>query len=196
MGKYTDRGRNPPHAIMDGDPEAVAFIKEEHHMFRALFDRAEEEASGPSLGSLTGETCLRLVVHMSVEEEVLYPALRSAVGADKIDEGIIEHDLAKTLIRDLVHMTGEEQFYRSKVHVLGEVVMHHVDEEDRGLLRDARAAWEQGKLDLHRVWREMLSRQRALFDEIAAAKGRSEATVTPCGDMMEEFASPAPPARP
>ena len=92
--------------------------------------------------SLTGETCLRLAAHMNVEENVLYPALRAAVGTDKVDEGIVEHDLAKSLIRDLVHMTGGEELYRSKVHVLGEVVMHHVDEEDRGLLRDARTAWE------------------------------------------------------
>ena len=196
MGKYVDRGRKPPHAIMDGDPEAIALIKEEHHMFRALFDRAEDEEPGPSLVSLTGETCLRLVAHMIVEEEVLYPALRAAVGADKVDEGIVEHDLAKTLISDLVHMTGGEEFYRSKVHVLGEVVMHHIDEEDRGLLRDARTAWEEGKVDLYLVWREMLARRLALFDEIAAAKGKSEAAVSPCGDLTEEFAAPAPPPRP
>ena len=99
MGKYVNRGRKPPHAILDGDPEAIALVTEEHHMFRALFDRVEEEEPGPSLVSLTGETCLRLAVHMVVEEEVLYPALRPAVGADRIDEGLVEHGLAKTLIR-------------------------------------------------------------------------------------------------
>jgi hypothetical protein len=80
MGKYVDRGRKPPHAIMDGGPEAIALIKEEHHMFRALFDRAQEEEPGPVLVALAGETCLRLAVHMVVEEEVLYPALKAAVG--------------------------------------------------------------------------------------------------------------------
>ena len=193
MGKYVDRGRKPPHAILDGDPEAVALVKEEHHMFRALFDRSQEEEPGPSLVSLAGETCLRLAVHMVVEEEVLYPALRAAVGADRIDEGMAEHGLTKTLVRELAHMTGGEALYRSKVHVLGEIVMHHVDEEDRGLLRDARTAWEEGKVDLYPVWRKMLERRQALFDSIDAARGRREAAATPSGDLAEDVPAPAPP---
>lgn len=189
MGKYVDRGRRPPHAIMDGDPPAIAFIKEEHQMFRALFDYAEVVESGPSLVALAGETCLRLAVHMVVEEEILYPALKAAVGAD---EGIVEHGLAKTLIRELAHMTGGEELYRSKVHVLGEIVMQHVDEEDRGLLRDARTAWEAGKVDLHPVWQRMLERRQALFDSIDSARDGREAAA-PCGDLAEDVAAPAPP---
>jgi hemerythrin-like domain-containing protein len=195
MGKYVERGRRPPHAIMDGDPDAVAFIKEEHQMFRALFDRAEEENPGPALMSLAGEICLRLAVHMNVEETVLYPALRATVGADKINEGIVEHGVAKTLIGEILQMTGGEKLYRSKVHVLGEEVMHHVDEEDQGLLSDARTAWEEGKLDLHPVWLEMLERRLALFDSVAAARAKGEAAVIPSGDLMEDVPAPAPPQR-
>jgi hypothetical protein len=190
MGKYVERGRTPPHAIAADDPPAVVLIKEEHQLFRALFDRVEEE-EGPPLLSLTGEICVRLAIHMVVEEDVLYPALRPAIGIEEIDEGIVEHDLAKTLIVDLVHMTGREELYKSKVHVLGEEVMHHIDEEDRGLLIHARTAWEGGKVDLPVVCREMEERRRQLYNDMAAmGRDRREPEVEPVGDAIDEFASP------
>jgi hypothetical protein len=187
MGKYVERGRKPPHAVAADDPPAVVLIKEEHQMFRALFDRAEEEEKGPPLVSLTGEICLRLAIHMTLEEDVLYPALRPAIGSGKIDEGIVEHELAKTLIVELVHMTGREEIYRSKVHVLGEEVMHHIDEEDGGLLADARTAWEEGKIDLPVLCLKMHERRRELHDIIATMAHAREPEVEPVGDAIEEY---------
>ena len=191
MGEYVERGRKPPHAILPGEPPAIVLIKEDHQMLRALFDRAEEEVGRP-LVSLTGEICVRLAIHMTLEEDFLYPALKPVIGAEKIDEGIVEHDLAKTLIVDLVHMTGREELYKSKVHVLGEEVMHHIDEEDRGLLADARTAWEQGKVDLPVVCRQMLERRRRLYDAIATMGSGREPEIEPVGDEIDEYAGAAP----
>ncbi|HTU11495.1 MAG TPA: hemerythrin domain-containing protein [Allosphingosinicella sp.] len=191
MGEYMERGRKSPHAILSGEPPAIVLIKEDHQMFRALFDRAQEE-DGPALFSLAGEICVRLAIHMTLEEDILYPALKLAIGAGKIDEGIVEHDLAKTLIVDLVHMTGREERYKSKVHVLGEEVMHHIEEEDRGLLADARMAWEQGKVDLPIVCRQMLKRRHQLYDAITAMGSGCEPEIEPVGDEIEEYASGAP----
>ena len=135
---------------------------------------------------------MRLAIHMMFEEDVLYPALKPAIGLEKIDEGIVEHDVAKTLIVDLIHMTGREELYKSKVHVLGEEVMHHIDEEDRGLLADARRAWEQGKVDLPIVCRQMLERRQQLYDAIAAMGGGREPEIEPVGDEIDEHAGAAP----
>ena len=74
MGEYVERGRTPPHAILPGEPPAIVLIKEDHQMLRALFDRAEVEVGRP-LVSLTGEICVRLAIHMTLEEDFLYPAL-------------------------------------------------------------------------------------------------------------------------
>jgi hypothetical protein len=187
MGKYAERGSKPPHAITADDPPAVVLIKEEHQMFRALFDRAEEMEQGPLLVSLTGEICLRLAIHMTLEEEILYPALRPAIGNGKIDEGIVEHDLAKALIVDLVHMTGREELYRSKVHVLGEEVMHHIDEEDAGLLADARTAWEEGKIDLPLLCLKLQERRLELHDIISTMARAREPEIQPVGDAIEDY---------
>ena len=193
MGKYAERGRNPPHAIMPGDPPAIALIKKDHQVFRELFDRIEEK-NGPEMVTLAGEACLRVTIHMILEEDVLYPALRPAIDLEKIDEGIVEHGQAKQLIIDIVHMTGREELYKSKVHVLGEEVMHHIDEEDRGLLRDARTAWEKGKIDLIEIGQLLGRRCQELYDGISAmGRGGSQLEIEPVGEAIDEFAGAAPP---
>jgi hypothetical protein len=188
MGKYTDRGRNPPHLIGDGDPPAVALIKQDHQMFRALFDMAEG-ADERALIVLAGEICIRLSIHMTVEEELLYPALRPALDADEIDEGIVEHQIARRMIVEIAAMTGREELFRPKVHVLGEETMHHIDEEDCGLLKDARAVWEAGKVDLVLLGQQMRELRQALYDLVASI-GRDSAMIDiePIGDEIEELA--------
>jgi hypothetical protein len=193
MAGYVERGRKPPHAILPDDPPAIVLIKQDHQLFRALFERVENE-TGPSLVSLAGEICVRLAIHMTLEEDILYPALRPAIGAARIDEGIVEHELAKTLIVDLVHMTGREELYRSKVHVLGEETMHHIDEEDRGLLADARTAWAQGKVDLAVVGQQILARREQLYDAILTLGRAREPEVEPVGDEIDAYAGATPQA--
>ena len=191
MDKYVDRGRKPPHVIEDGDPLAVAFIKNDHQIFRALFDRIED-ARDDALVSLANEACVRLAIHMTIEEEILYAALKPVLAVDKIDEGIVEHDVARRLIVELGDMTGREELYRSKVHVLGEETMHHIDEEDRGLLRDGRKAWEEGKVDLIVVGQQLRDRNQELYDLIGAiARDTITVDAEPVGEEVEEFPDPA-----
>jgi hypothetical protein len=191
MGRYVERGREPPHRIEPGDPDAIVLIKEEHQMFRALFDRAEE-TEGEALVALAGEICLRLAIHMMTEEELLYPALKPVVGVEPVDEGIVEHDLARTLIVDLVAMTGREELYKIKVHVLGEETMHHIDEEDRNLLARAREAWEKGEIDLVELGGRMRERRQTWYDRIdAMGRDREGLEIGEAGDEIEETGNPA-----
>jgi hypothetical protein len=199
MGRHTRRGRNRPHAIDAGDPDAIVLIKEEHQMFRALFDRAEESEGG-KLTALAGEICLRLTIHMMIEEEILYPALGPLTGAEPIDECIVEHDLARARIMDLIAMTGGEELYKPKIHVLGESTMHHFDKEDRILLEPARMAWERGGIDLVELGRKLRERRQRWYDRIDALSRRHrEPDMKPVGreieevpDMALEPASPKP----
>jgi hypothetical protein len=193
MSKHAERGRQPPHAVAKGDPPAVVLIKQEHQMFRTLFDRVEQ-LEGLSLVTLASEICVRLAVHILLEEEILYPALKPVIGIDEIDEGIVEHEVARRLIIDLTRMTGAEELYKSKVHVLGEETIHHIDEEDRGLLRDARKAWEAGKVDLVLIGHQLEVRRDALygdFSTIASDSGKLE--VESMGKAIEDLPNPAAP---
>jgi len=173
-GDYAKRNTQGDHVVKDDDPLAIRLLKDEHHVFRTLFDKAEK-AEGSALVAIAQELCMRLAVHMTIEEEILYPALKPVIGADEVDEGLVEHQSGKRIVAELENLDGSEELYTSKVHVLGEETVHHIDEEDADLFEDAKAAHAAGKLDLDAIGAQLRARQAALYDEIAA-RGEAEKT--------------------
>lgn len=164
-GKYTQRNEQGRHRIAEDEPLAIRLLKEEHHVFRVLFDRVEE-ADEAGLPAVAAELCMRLAVHMTIEEEILYPALKPVIGADEINEGIVEHESGKRLVAEIEQLKGTEELYRAKLHVLGEETIHHIDEEDEELFADATEAHEQGKIDLEALGESLRARQAELYDDI------------------------------
>jgi hypothetical protein len=167
MTGYVKRASVPPHLVNDRDPPAIALLKEDHQILRALFDLVET-VPDDVLFAVAGDICIRLAIHMEVEEHLLYPALKPAIGSSEVDEAIVEHQVTKRLISDIMGMTGREKPFRAKVHVLGEETVHHFDEEDRVLFRHARKAWEEGKIDLVELGTEMGRHRRELFDLVGS----------------------------
>ncbi|MFS0738733.1 hemerythrin domain-containing protein [Sphingomonas sp. 1P06PA] len=165
-GKYAPRNDQGDHRILDKDPLAIALLKEEHHVFRTLFDKAEA-AEGEDLVPIAQELCMRLAVHMTIEEEILYPALKPVIGEDEVNEGIVEHQSGKRIVAELEQLVGTEELYAAKVHVLGEETIHHIDEEDEELFKDATEAHEAGKIDLEALGEKLRARQAELYDQIA-----------------------------
>lgn len=164
-GKYTARNEEGDHRIKDDDPAAIALLKDEHHRFRELFDAAEG-AEGDGLVEIAQELCMRLTVHMTIEEEILYPATKPAIGADEVNEGIVEHQSAKRIVAELEQLDGTEELYAAKVHVLGEETIHHIDEEDEDLFEDAKQAHADGKIDLDDIGGKLRARQKELYDQL------------------------------
>jgi hypothetical protein len=166
-GKYEARNSQGNHAIAGDDPLALRVLKEEHHIFRKLFDEARD-AGDARLVAIARELCMRLTVHMTIEEEIVYPALKPVIGADEVDEGIVEHQSGKRIIAELEQLNGDEELFGSKVHVLGEETIHHIDEEDDDLFEDAKQAHAKGKVDLDALGEQLRARQAKLYDDIAA----------------------------
>ena len=193
MSNYAERGRTPPHAIMRDDPPPIVLIKEEHQRFRELFDRAES-AEGDALIGISGEIGARLLIHMEIEEDILYPALKEVINVEEVDEGIVEHQVARNLILDITRMTGREEMFKSKVHVLGEETMHHIDEEDSKLFEDAKKAWKQGRIDLVELGQQLSARCKELYDRLdSMGREMDQPKVEmPVGDDIEELPASVP----
>ncbi len=167
-GKYSARNKQGDHRVKDDDPAGIALLKEEHHRFRELFDAAED-TEGDALVAIAEELCMRLAVHMTIEEEILYPAVKPVIGADEVNEGIVEHQSGKRIVAELEQLDGTEELYKAKVHVLGEETVHHIDEEDEDMFEDAKKAHAEGKLDLDEIGERLRARQRELYDQIGAS---------------------------
>lgn len=165
MSDYAARNTQGLHRIAKDDPKALAVLKDEHHVFRTLFQQSKE-AEGKALKKIADELCLRLTVHMTIEEELLYPAGKTLGDGDEVDEGIVEHAAGKDLIAEIEQLDGSEELYTSKVHVLGEQTIHHIDEEDEELFEEMKQAHQAGKIDLDALGDKIRARQAELYREV------------------------------
>lgn len=118
-------------------PDAVDLLISDHKEVKKLFkdyDKlAEAKAGDDERQAIADEICAKLTVHAQVEEEIFYPATREAFN-DKddalVDEAEVEHASAKDLIAQIQGMSPSEDLYDAKVKVLGEMIDHHVKEEE------------------------------------------------------------------
>lgn len=123
--------------------DAIALLKADHRKVAELFAAFDAARAGDKKKALADQICLELSVHLKIEEEIFYPACEGKVDDDLFDEAQVEHDGAKVLIWEIGDGDPGDAFYDAKVTVLGEMIQHHVKEEERpstGLFSQAQEA--------------------------------------------------------
>ena len=158
--------------------DALEMLKIDHAQIRALFREFDGlKGSGGAhrrKGELVDAICHALTVHSMIEEEIFYPALRAAGGADDdelLDEADIEHAGARELIGQLDIMVPGDDHYDATVTVLGEEVLHHIDKEESELFDLAR----QAGLALDALGRRLAARKEELEDDLTSPPSTLEA---------------------
>ena len=137
--KAAARRARPPTA--PGGSDAIALLQADHREVDSLFDAFEASSDAAQKKALADKICLALKVHTQIEEELLYPPAREQTGdGDLIDEALVEHAGAKTLIAQIEAMQPGQPLYDARVKVLGEQVRHHVEEEETELFPEVRAS--------------------------------------------------------
>lgn len=111
-------------------------IKKDHDTLRELLDGAEKARGGDR--APYEELQRQLWTHDKVEEAVLYSAISKARATKgETVEGLNEHHLINGLMDELNAMPSEGTAWKAKLQVLGEVLRHHLDEEEEELLPEA-----------------------------------------------------------
>ena len=154
--------------MADSYTDAIAKLKADHDKTEALFAKAED-ASPQDVRKIGVQVCNLVKIHMTLEEEYFYPALRGKAEADddKLTEGLVEHDSGKVLINDLLSGDNDDETFGPKLQVLGEQMEHHHKEEEepgKGVFWQAREAG----LDLVAMLDQMLAREAELKAELKA----------------------------
>jgi hemerythrin superfamily protein len=147
-------------------PDAVALLRADHKQVKEWFEQFEKSRSDKKKKELATNICTALTVHTEIEEEIFYPAFLAATkDKDMHHEAIVEHDGAKTLIAQIKEADPSDDYYDSKVHVLSEMIKHHVKEEEQkdGMFDEAKRA---RKMDLVALGAQMFERKNALMAEI------------------------------
>jgi hemerythrin superfamily protein len=149
--------------------DAIKLLTQDHKEVKGLFDEykklVEDEADADERQALATQICTMLTVHAAIEEELLYPLAREALGEDfdLIDEAAVEHQTAKDLIAQIEESTPDEPLYDAKVTVLGEYIQHHVKEEEGEIFPKLKKT----ELDLTLVGGEMARRKEELTSSAA-----------------------------
>lgn len=113
---------------------AVQIIERDHKKMRSMFERFKKAKSPDKKKSIMDEILTDLKGHSDFEEELVYPPARIIVGEEMIDESEEEHHLADTLMAELLEMDGADEKFEAKATVLEEMLLHHMEEEEKEML--------------------------------------------------------------
>ena len=139
--------------------DALDLLQQDHRAVEALFETFEATEDKRAQRRIAQRICAELHVHAQIEEKILYPeAKRRRELRDLINEGIVEHQALKKLIRDIRKLSASDEFFAPKVKVLKEFVEHHVEEEESEAFPKIR---ECG-LDLDQIGRRLAERKQRL----------------------------------
>ena len=153
---------NPSAKAPAAAKDAIALLKADHEAVSHLFAEYEKTRSVTNKKALVAEICTSLSVHAQIEEEIFYPAVKSAL-KDKllVPEATVEHAGVKDLIAQLEGVEPDGEMYDAKVKVLSEYVKHHVKEEQNEMFPKAKAS----SLDMAELGVRMAARQEELLAE-------------------------------
>jgi hemerythrin superfamily protein len=150
-----------------GPVDAIALLEADHREVDGYFEAYEGLTDAGSKKALATKICVALKVHTQIEEELFYPGAREATGdGDLLDEALVEHMGAKTLVTEIEAMQPGQNLYDAKIKVLGEQVRHHVQEEEEELFPEVR----QTKLDLEALGTKMAARKAELLERLSPPK--------------------------
>jgi hemerythrin superfamily protein len=156
------QGKIPKPIPTETDPQdAITLLTEDHEQVKSMFEQYEElgDRAFASKQKLALKICTELTKHATAEEEIFYTAVRAATkDDDMLDEAIVEHGSAKELIAQIISMEPTEDLYDAKVKVLGELIDHHVKEEEGEMFPKARKA----KLDLMALGEAIAARKQQI----------------------------------
>jgi len=151
----------------DEGPSAIDLLRKDHQTVKALFREFDAADDADAKQRIVQQALDELDVHAPVEEQIFYPAVRedSPDVAEKLDEALEEHHVAKLVMQELRQMSPEDERFDAKFRVLAGMVKHHIKEEEAEMFARART----GDLDLNELGKRLQAAKASV-----ALKGRQK----------------------
>jgi hemerythrin superfamily protein len=114
--------------------DAIVILKEDHKEIRRLFREFQQAGENATVtkGKIVDKILEALTVHTYLENEVMYPEVRTLLPdvEDDVLESYEEHHVADVLCMELAAMKPDDERFDAKTTVLIENVEHHIEEEE------------------------------------------------------------------
>jgi iron-sulfur cluster repair protein YtfE (RIC family) len=125
---------------MANDPMRI--LKADHREVEKLLDKLADSEEGTEREEMVAELTTKLTAHMEAEESIVYPPLKTEVGAEDEEEAQVEHRLAREglqKVQQMVEMPG----FGAAVEMLKGGISHHVEEEESQLLPELKESLDR-----------------------------------------------------
>ena len=122
--------------------DAIVLLRNDHSEVRKLFREFQKpQTTDARKGAIVKKVIELLTVHTYIENEGMYPAVRTLLPAleDDVLESYEEHHVADVLCMELFGMSPDAERFDAKTTVLIENVTHHIEEEEQDWFPKVRA---------------------------------------------------------
>lgn len=146
-----------------GTQDAEAVLKAGYRKIEELFDAFDNAETQQAQAQAAKNLCAELISHMTLKEQVFFPACRlQGLDEETLEIAQIHLDGMKLIVADLMHDRPDAPYYRSKVKVLKQKFTDQTEKEEAsdGLLAQAK---EKGA-DMDELARELQQRQQELTE--------------------------------
>lgn len=149
--------------------DALKMLKDDHEKVKGMLSKLDatteraEKTRTEMLQTLKAE----LTVHETIEEEILYPALKEHAKTKEIAlEAYEEHHVVDQVMSELEATPVEDETWGAKLTVMKENLEHHIDEEEKEMFTQARHVMSDEELE--ELGERMAARRQELQGSQAA----------------------------
>lgn len=148
----------------------IEMLKEDHEKVKGLFEEFES-AEGKEQAEIAATAIMELEVHADLEEKLIYPAIREQIGEDEMmNEAVEEHHLVHVLIKELKKLKPKDEVFHAKFKVLGELVKHHIEEEEGEMLPKA----QESEIHWEKLETAVMKRRETVMNKLSGKKKASK----------------------
>ena len=150
--------------------DALKLLKDDHKKVKGMLEKldATTERAEKTRTEMLQTLKQELTVHETIEEEILYPALKEfAKTKDIALEGYEEHHVVDGIMAELEATPVDDETWGAKLTVMKENLEHHIEEEETDMFPKARKVMDEAELD--ELGERMAARKEELVAEAAGA---------------------------
>lgn len=163
-------------------PDPIAMLEEDHRKVEALF---EEYQNGQD-PVIAEQICTELMVHTTVEEQAVYPTVKSDVpgGEELEEEAEKEHAEVEQLIKQVQQKGFDDPSVPELMLQIEEGVTHHVEEEETEMFPKMRDTLDQQTLE--QLGEKAMQAKQQLLQQMGKGQGAQSGGSTVEGELTKE----------
>ena len=143
--------------------DAFKLLEEDHEKVKKLLSDLDDttERGVKTREELFARIKQELLVHETLEEELLYPTLKEHDKTKEVSlEGYEEHHVVNEIMAELEETPVDDEKWAAKFAVMKENVEHHIEEEEDEMFKKGRQVLDQDQIDA--LGERMQQRKKAL----------------------------------